>query len=177
MSLRLPWVRRASHKPERAQAWRQESQRQRAIIDELAASPQDERTARLEAIRTWADAHRRQRPHEPGARRPAAEAARRPDDPLADIYMGRFNLWTAIDERDSAQAIEKGLSAEYEGSHTLFANDRDNWLGYDTRTLAELFFPGVEQWKRPVSGCESLVSIERAQALIGFEPEYRVAAL
>ena len=87
----------------------------------------------------------------------------------------RFNFWAFVDERDSAQAIEKGLSAEYEGSHVLFVNDSHNSILYDTEKLLGLFFPGVARRQRAIRGCESLVSIDRARELIGFEPEHSVA--
>ena len=70
------------------------------------------------------------------------------------------------------QAIEKGLTTDYDGSHVLFINDDHNWLRYDAETLAGLFFPDVEERKRPLTGSESLVSIDAARALIGFEPEH-----
>jgi len=88
----------------------------------------------------------------------------------------RSDFWAVIDERDSAQAIEKSVSSRYEGCHILSVNDSFNQTGIDTETLVEVFFPkpgswsGV--WKRRMKGPESLVSIERARELIGFEPEY-----
>lgn len=174
VSLRLPWV-RAAASPAKAEAWRRQCERSSALIDELASSPEAQRLRRLASLREWADAFRRSRPHELGARVPASLKSRRPDDPLLDVYLGRFNLWTAIDERDSAQAIDRGLTAAYEGCHPLFVNDRENWLGYPTAALARLFFPEVTEWQRPLTGAESLVSIAKAQALIGFEPEHAVA--
>lgn len=177
VSLRLPWVRQAPESPEQAAAWRRQREKEREILDELVASPECERRKRLAAVRQWADEYRSLRPSEFQARVPDAAKARRPDDPLLEVYLGRFDLWTAIDERDSAQAIEKGLTATYDGSHALFVNARDNWLGYDTRTLARLFFPEVAQWKGAVSGVESLVSIAKARELIGFEPQHSMAGV
>lgn len=86
----------------------------------------------------------------------------------------RYYLWTWLDARDAAQAIEKSLSADYEGSHVLFINDHHNTLNYDSRVLANLFFPQVAEWKQSVTGSEALVSIERSRQLIGFEPEHSV---
>jgi hypothetical protein len=81
-------------------------------------------------------------------------------------------LWTSIDVRDAAQAIEKSLIAEFEDAHPLFVNDAHNLLDYDSHTLARLFFPDVTLWKSPVPGSGSLVSFNRARDLIGFEPQY-----
>ena len=94
-------------------------------------------------------------------------------DPETRLLMGhRNNFWTVIDERDSAQAIEKALLADYDGSHTLFVHDRCNTAGIDSETLLALFWPDVRERKRPLLGTETLISIDRARALIGFEPEY-----
>jgi nucleoside-diphosphate-sugar epimerase len=87
----------------------------------------------------------------------------------------RPNFWAFVDERDSAQAIEKGLTADREGSHVLFINDAHNWLLYDTEKLLSVMFPEVTGRKRPIRGSDSLVSIDKARDLIGFEPEHSVA--
>jgi nucleoside-diphosphate-sugar epimerase len=97
-------------------------------------------------------------------------------DPEAMLAFGRSNFWASIDARDSAQAIEKALLADYEGSHPLFINDSHNFIGIESRLLAETFFPEVTTWKHPVRGTESLVGIAKARQLIGFEPEYSLSA-
>jgi hypothetical protein len=91
-----------------------------------------------------------------------------------DFYaMGnRVNFWTCLDERDSAQVIERALTTDYEGSHTLFVNDDRNWTGLPSRTLVELFYPDVMELKTPLEGSATLVSIDRAQSLLGFQVEY-----
>jgi len=96
------------------------------------------------------------------------------DQPDAGLMFGRSNFWTSINAEDSAQAIEKGLLAHYDGSHPLYINDSHNFVGVDTEVLARTFFPGVTTWKRAVHGTESLVSIDRARALIGFEPQHSI---
>lgn len=86
----------------------------------------------------------------------------------------RFDLWAYIDERDAAQAAEKALTATFEGSHVLFVNAANNRLNYDSQTLARIFYPGVQTYKQAIVGTQSLVSIEKARRLIGFEPDYSV---
>ena len=44
--------------------------------------------------------------------------------------------------------------------------------GVESEALLDLFFPDVTARKRTLHGAESLVSIERARELIGFEPEH-----
>ncbi len=94
---------------------------------------------------------------------------------LEDDYfaMGnRVNFWTCLDERDSAQAMELALVKPYEGSHTLFVNDDHNWTGVPSLTLARLFYPDVAEFKSPLEGTSTLVSIDRVKDLLGFKVEY-----
>ena len=94
--------------------------------------------------------------------------------PYARVMFGYSNFWASVDARDSGQAIEKGLLAEYEGSHPLWVNDSHNSAGIPTETLVSWFYPDVPL-KRKILGTESLVSIDKARRLIGFEPEYSVS--
>ena len=171
VALRLPWVHPAEHCG--SDDFRRRVRETRALLDEFAAEPPGDRRRRIDEIAKRTIEYRQLRPFEHGRRDEAAEAAAKPlrEDPLARIYVhDRFNFWTFVDERDSAQAIEKALTTDYDGSHVLFINDDRNWLRYDAETLAELFFPDVVGRKRPLTGPESLVSIDQARALIGFQP-------
>ena len=94
-----------------------------------------------------------------------------PDRPL---MFGRSNFWTSIDSRDSAQAIEQGLLVDYTGSHALFINDSQNFTPIDSEELLQTFFPEVVTRKTPLHGLDSVVSIDKARTLIGFEPQYSV---
>jgi len=104
-------------------------------------------------------------------------AALREDPDLGLVFggFGRSNFWASIDARDSAQAFEKGLLAEYQGSHPLFVNDSHNATGIDSETLVQVFFPEVEARKHPLPGTKTLVSIDKARALLGFEPQYSLS--
>jgi nucleoside-diphosphate-sugar epimerase len=96
------------------------------------------------------------------------------DIPDALLMFGRSNFWTSIDARDSAQAIEKGLLSGFTGSFPLFINDSHNFTGIETETLTRTFFPQVRTRRRPIEDTESLVSIDKARTLIGFEPEHSI---
>ena len=82
------------------------------------------------------------------------------------------NFWTGIHAEDSAQAFEKGLTADYEGAHPLFVTQATNRAGVESEALLQLFFPDIPARKRQLEGDESIVSIDRARALIGFAPEH-----
>jgi len=90
----------------------------------------------------------------------------------SDVMFGRSNFWTSLDVRDAAQAAEKGLLADLKGSHALYVSNADNFVGIPSRDLAAVWFTAVAEWRAPVKGTETLVSIDAARALIGFEPAY-----
>lgn len=142
----------------------------RAAYRDLLTLPETARRQRAQEIITRFEAMRAQRLWE----YPADMSIYRDADLL--LAFGRSNFWTSIDARDAAQAFEKALLADYEGSHPLFVNDSHNFTGMESRLLVETFFPEVKTWKRPIQGSESLVSIEKARQLLGFEPEYSLAS-
>ncbi|MEO8606544.1 MAG: NAD(P)-dependent oxidoreductase [Chloroflexota bacterium] len=145
------------------------------FLDDLAQSPLDEQNRFLAQAREvclkFRAARRLEYPSESAT--PAPEGI----SPLLwQAYtFDRFNLWASLDVRDAAAAIEKSLTADFEGSHSLFVSDTRNSLGYDSHALARMFFPEVTQWKQAVSGSESLVNVNRARELIGFEPSYTLS--
>jgi nucleoside-diphosphate-sugar epimerase len=94
------------------------------------------------------------------------------DFPDAKIMFGYSNFWTSLDVRDAARAIELGLQQDYEGSHHVYITDTHNFVGLPSRELADVFYPEVTTWKKPVEGTEALVSPDRIRELIGFEPAY-----
>ena len=97
------------------------------------------------------------------------------ETPGAILTFGRNDFWTMLDGRDAAQAIEKAVLAEYTGSHPLWIVNSHNSTGLPTQGLAALMYPDVKTWTRPIEGTASLVSIDKARALIGFEPEYSLS--
>lgn len=96
--------------------------------------------------------------------------------PDGHIMFGRSNFWTSLDARDAAQAAEKGLLANVEGSHAVYVTDDRNFVNIPSRDLVKVWFPNVTTWKDPVTGTNSLVSIDRARALIDFEPHFHYQA-
>lgn len=149
-----------------------------SVIDELVNLSDAERESRLAEVKTRAKEFRQSRPFDYHPDNPALPnpPPRYPGDVLFNTYAGdRFNLWAVIDERDAAQSIEKSLTVGFEGSHALFVNDRVNYLGVESETLAALFFPSVSARKSALPGAASLISIDRARALIGYEPEFSFA--
>jgi nucleoside-diphosphate-sugar epimerase len=146
----------------------------RELLDELMKQPQAEREARLNEVKKRVMDFRKERSLE--FRPPEKPPIKLPyDDLLFKLYMRyRFDFWAFVDVRDAAQSLEKGITADYQGSHPLFINASQNALDYDSRTLVSLFFPDVTQFKSELADSDSLVSIQKARSLIGFEPEYNI---
>jgi nucleoside-diphosphate-sugar epimerase len=92
--------------------------------------------------------------------------------PDADIMFGRSNFWTSLDVRDAAEAIEQALTCSIKGSHAVYVTDKNNFVNIPTKKLVEVFFPDVKIWRKELSGYASLVSIDRARELIGFNPAF-----
>ncbi|MBN1936289.1 MAG: NAD(P)-dependent oxidoreductase [Anaerolineae bacterium] len=178
INLRLPGV--YEMREDRPHRWIEFSTRFRQALEELLAQPEAERRARIERAVAKYDATRPDRAgFFPDVDMRERWRALRDDRDLGLLFggFGRSNFWASIDARDSAQALEKGLTAQYEGSHPIFVNDSENGAGIDSEMLVQLFFPQVRGRAHPLQGRETLVSIDKARALIGYEPEYHISAL
>lgn len=95
-----------------------------------------------------------------------------PEDAAMMAFFGYHDFWSIISVEDAAQAFEKALLAEFEGSHALFVSERENTTGVESEKLLEVFYPEVSARKRPIPGRATLLSYERARQVIGYEPEY-----
>jgi nucleoside-diphosphate-sugar epimerase len=169
VAMRLPAVYPPEHLS--SKAFLQEREQQQYLLSTLAQMPEQERAIRLEGVRKKVLEHRAQRNME----YPVKDGwVMQSDDWLIKAYHGgRFNFWAYIDDRDAAQAAEKALTADYEGSHPLFINNDQNWTGYSSQKLVELFFAGVPI-NGEIQGADTLVSIDKAKSLIGYQPEHPI---
>jgi nucleoside-diphosphate-sugar epimerase len=176
VTLRLPAVYEASQTD--SVIWRMFAGDFRKDFAAFAALPQNKQRARVARALDRFDTTRPERAgYSPDVDMLARWSALRadPDVKLLVSGFGHSNFWTSIDARDSAQALEKGLTADYQGSHPLFINDSENAAGIDSEKLVQTFFPEVVARTHPLQGRETLVSIDKARALIGFEPEYHIS--
>ena len=173
VAYRLPWVAPASY--HEVNPGRQA--RVRAMVERLSALSVEERSRWYE--QAWRQYNELRARGILEDRQVAQQIKSEQPELLGDDYfaMGsRVNFWTCLDERDSAQAIELAVVTPYEGSHTLFVNDKLNWTGIPSRTLAELFYPDVTELKTPLQGTSTLVSIDRVRVLLGFKVEFSFGA-
>src|SRR3569833_876381 len=89
----------------------------------------------------------------------------------ADPKTRHINLWTYIDARDAAQAIRLALGANLKGAHVLGIANSNSLMRKSNDELLDAVWPGAKR-KRPLKPNESLISIEKAQRMLGYKPEY-----
>lgn len=88
-----------------------------------------------------------------------------------DPRSRHFNLWTYIDARDAAQAIRLSLDSKLTGAHVFGIANSDSVMTQTNDALLDEVFPGTRR-KRPLEPHESLISIEKAQRMLGYKPQY-----
>jgi nucleoside-diphosphate-sugar epimerase len=89
----------------------------------------------------------------------------------ADPKTRHFNLWTYIDARDAAQAIRLSLEAKLKGAHVFGIANSNSLMRRSNDELLDAVWPGVKR-KRALKPNESLISIEKAQKVLGYKPQY-----
>jgi nucleoside-diphosphate-sugar epimerase len=90
----------------------------------------------------------------------------------SDPTIRKWNLWGYVDVRDVAQAIRRGLEADVSGSPICIVAAADTCMERPSADLLRDVFPTVPV-RRPLEGRETLLSIDRARSLLGYEPEHR----
>ncbi|MGY1845698.1 NAD-dependent epimerase/dehydratase family protein [Modestobacter sp. SYSU DS0875] len=89
----------------------------------------------------------------------------------ADPRLRRWNLWGYIDARDGAQAVRRALEQRLPGPEVFIVANADTVMSRPTAQLAAEVFPDVPV-TRELGEHETLLSIEKARRLLGFEPEH-----
>lgn len=171
IALRLPGVYGAGYPA--SMKYRERRTAAHSALDALREMPEADRRTRIDAALQAELAFRAQRGMEYPSRLSRTGGSDETDETVRRMVAhDRFNLWASIDERDAALAIECAVTADFEGSHAVYVSNPSNFWGYDSHALVEMFFPDVTTWKRVIAGSDSLVSIQRARQLIGFEPQH-----
>ena len=148
--------------------------RRRQLLDDFNEAPLRERQERLAEARAGALDLRSRRVQEYESIRDGQFDRDAIEDWLLRAYFyDRFSYWAFIHTEDSTQAFEKALTADFQGAHALFVNSDLNYLNSDSEALLATFFPDVSRRSKAISGAGTLVSIDRARELIGFEPTVR----
>ena len=89
------------------------------------------------------------------------------DDPPAR----KWNLWGYVDVRDVAQAVRRSLEAALIGAEVAIVAAADTCMRRDSADLLAEGYPGVPL-ARPVNGRETLLAIDHARDVLGYEPEH-----
>jgi nucleoside-diphosphate-sugar epimerase len=89
----------------------------------------------------------------------------------ADPGLRKWNLWAYIDARDGAQAVRKALEAPLTGADVFIIASPDSVMSRPVTELMAEVYPGVP-WTRDVGPHETLLSIEKARLVLGYDPQY-----
>ncbi|MFP4377892.1 MAG: NAD-dependent epimerase/dehydratase family protein [Spirochaetales bacterium] len=149
------------------------------IIERLIAMPEGKRIAELQRLQTEYDRFRREHrlEHEEWSSWRNASSGDAVLSRQELLFMHhRANLFTYVDELDSAASIVAALEAPFQGSHALFINAKTNDVGVPAGELAKLYATDTPAIRPSTAGDSTLVSIDRARQLIGFEPEWNLPA-
>jgi nucleoside-diphosphate-sugar epimerase len=89
------------------------------------------------------------------------------DDPMAR----KWNLWGYVDVRDVAQAVHRSLEADVAGAEVAIIAAADTCMRRDSAGLMAEVYPNV-LLTRPVEGRETLLAIDHARNVLGYQPEH-----
>jgi nucleoside-diphosphate-sugar epimerase len=92
------------------------------------------------------------------------------DDPT----LRKWNLWGYVDARDVATAARLALDAPVDGAEVAIVAAAETVMTRPSAGLMAEVFPDVPL-RRPVDGRETLLAIDHARDLLGYEPAHRWA--
>src|SRR5690606_38972014 len=88
-----------------------------------------------------------------------------------DATKRKWNLWGYIDARDGAQAVERALEVAPAGFDQFIIAAADTVMTRPNSELLAEVFPDVPL-KKAVGDHETLLSIDKARRLLGYEPKH-----
>jgi nucleoside-diphosphate-sugar epimerase len=88
-----------------------------------------------------------------------------------DFALRRWNLWGYVDARDVAQAFRLGVESQLTGAHSFVIAAADTIMAAPNSELLAAEFPGLPL-TRDVGEHETLLSIDKARAMLGYAPEF-----
>ena len=87
-----------------------------------------------------------------------------------DPSLRRWNLWGYVDARDVAESCRLALEADVGAEHFIVAA-ADTVMNRPSRELMAEVFPSVP-YSPTAGGFDTLLSIEKARRLLGYEPRW-----
>jgi nucleoside-diphosphate-sugar epimerase len=88
-----------------------------------------------------------------------------------DAAKRKWNLWGYIDARDAAQAFRLALESNLKGAEVFIIANADTVMNRSNEELLSELYAGVPR-KRGFGPNETLLSIEKARRVLGYEPRY-----
>lgn len=88
-----------------------------------------------------------------------------------DATLRKWNLWGYVDARDVAQSCRVGLEADFEGADHFIIAAADTCMNRTNADLMAEVFPTVSL-RGDVSDHETLLSIDKARKVLGYDPQY-----
>lgn len=89
----------------------------------------------------------------------------------ADPRLRMWNLWGYVDVRDVAGAVRAALTAAVTGAEVCIVAAADTVMRRPSAELMAEVFPSVPL-RRELSGRETLLAVERARRVLGWQPEH-----
>jgi len=89
----------------------------------------------------------------------------------ADPRLRSWNAWSYIDARDGAQAVRKALDYRATGLEIFIIANADTVMSRDSVGLAAEVFPEIKVMKE-LGEHETLLSIDKARRMLGYEPQH-----
>ena len=89
----------------------------------------------------------------------------------ADARLRKWNLWGYVDARDVAAAVRGALESDTTGAEVCIVAAADTVMTRDSADLMAEVFPEVPL-RRELRGRETLLSIDRARDLLGYQPAH-----
>ncbi|QNE33909.1 NAD-dependent epimerase/dehydratase family protein [Leifsonia shinshuensis] len=90
----------------------------------------------------------------------------------ADARARKWNLWGYIDARDGAQAIQKALEWDTTGFDRFIIAAADTVMSRPNAELVAEVFPGVPLKRDDLDNTETLLSIDKARRVLGYDPQH-----
>jgi len=88
-----------------------------------------------------------------------------------DPHARKWNLWGYVDESHVNEGVRRALDADLSGADGFIIAAADTVMKRDSRELMAEVFPNVPV-ADSVSGCQTLLSIEKARRVLGYAPEF-----
>jgi nucleoside-diphosphate-sugar epimerase len=88
-----------------------------------------------------------------------------------DAAKRKWNLWGYIDARDAALAFRLALESNLKGAEVFVIANADTVMNRPNEELLSEHYASVPR-KRPFGPNETLLSIEKARCVLGYEPRY-----